>query len=163
MKSLVVYSTQTDNTKKLAYTLYDSLPGEKEISFVGDAPDPNDYDFVAVGFWLMAGKPDPKAAEYLERIKAEQAIFLFATHGAAKGSDHARQGMQHALEIAAGASVMGTYSCQGEVNPMVLAKVRAKPQPPVWLDDTATAVGHPDESDFAELKEIVAALPLKTL
>ena len=48
MKSLVVYSTKTDNTKKLAYTIYDSLPGEKEISFVGDAPDPNDYDFVAV-------------------------------------------------------------------------------------------------------------------
>ena len=31
MKSLIVYSTKTDNTKKLAYTIYNSLPGEKEI------------------------------------------------------------------------------------------------------------------------------------
>jgi len=162
MKSLVIYSTQSDNTKKLAYALYDSLPGEKEISFVGGAPDPDDYDFVAVGFWLMAGKPDPKAAEYLEKIKAEQTIFLFATHGAAKGSDHAQQGMQHARELVSGAAVIGTYSCQGEVNPKVLAKVKAKPQKPVWLDDTATAVGHPDESDFAELKSIIAALPLNS-
>ena len=74
MKSLVVYSTQTGNTKALAYAVYESLPDDKEISFVGDAPDPGEYDFVAVGFWLMAGKPDPKAAEYLEKIKAEETV-----------------------------------------------------------------------------------------
>ncbi len=160
MKSLVVYSTQTDNTKKLAYALYDALPSEKEISFVSDAPDPGDYDFVAVGFWLMAGKPDPKSATYLEQIQAEQKAFLFATHGAAKGSEHAQQAMQAAREIISTADVLGTYSCQGKVNPKVLAKVKAKPQKPVWLDDTGTAVGHPDEGDFEELKNIIAALPL---
>jgi len=56
--------------------------------------------------------------------------------------------------------VVGASSYQGEVNPKVLAKVKSKPQPPVWLDDAATAVGHPDEGDLAELKEIIAALPL---
>ena len=160
MKSLIVYSTQTDNTKKLAHTIHETLPDEKEISFVGDAPDPGEYDFVAVGFWLMGGKPDPKAAAYLETLKDDQVVFLFATHGAAKGSAHAAQGMQLARDIVSGASVVGAYSCQGEVNPKVLAKVKAKPEPPVWLADTATAVGHPDEKDLAELKEIIAALPL---
>jgi len=160
MKSLIVYSTQTDNTKKLAYAIHASIQGEKEISFVSDAPDPEGYDFVAVGFWLMAGKPDPKAAAYLEKLAEDQVVFLFATHGAAKGSEHARQAMQVARDMAAGASVIGTYSCQGEVNSKVLAKVKAKPQPPVWLDDTATATGHPDEKDLAELKALVAALPL---
>ncbi len=162
MKSLIVYSTQTDNTKKLAQTIHESLPGEKEIKLVDDAPAPGEYDFVAVGFWLMAGKPDPKAAAYLEGLEADQTVFLFATHGAAKGSAHAQQAMQAARELAAGASVVGTYSCQGEVNPKVLAKVKAKPQPPVWLDDTATGVGHPDEKDLTELKEIIAALPLNS-
>ena len=160
MKSLIVYSTQTDNTRKLAHTIHESLPGDKEISLVGDAPDPEAYDFVAVGFWLMAGKPDPKAAAYLEGLKDEQQVFLFATHGAAKGSAHARQAMQTARELAAGASVVGTYSCQGEVNPKILEKVKSKPQPPVWLDDTATAVGHPDAGDLSELKVAIAALPL---
>jgi flavodoxin I len=160
MKSLIVYSTQTGNTKKLAHTIHETLPDEKEISFVGDAPDPGEYNFVAVGFWLMGGKPDPKAAAYLEKLKEDQVVFLFATHGAAKGSAHAAQGMQLARDIVSGASVVGSYSCQGEVNPKVLAKVKAKPQPPVWLADTATAAGHPDEKDLAELKEIIAALPL---
>jgi len=160
MKSLIVYSTQTDNTRKLAHTIHETLPDEKEISFVGDAPDPGEYDFVAVGFWLMGGKPDPGAVAYLEKLKDDQVVFLFATHGAAKGSAHAAQGMQLARDIVSGVSVVGSYSCQGEVNPKVLAKVKAKPQPPVWLADTATAVGHPDEKDLAELKEIIAALPL---
>jgi len=161
MKSMVVYSTQSDNTKKLARALYESLPGEKEICYVEDAPNPESYDLVAVGFWLMSGKPDPKSAVYLEQIKADQRIFLFATHGAAKGSEHAQQAMQAAREIVSGANVIGTYSCQGEVNPKVLAKVKAKPQQPVWLDDADTAVGHPDESDLTELKNIIAALPLR--
>lgn len=155
-------NTQTDNTRKLAYTIHESLPGEKEISFVDDAPAPEAYDFVAVGFWLMAGKPDPKAAAYLEGLKEDQKVFLFATHGAAKGSAHAQQAMQAGRELAAAASVLGTYSCQGEVNPKVLAKVKSKPQPPVWLDDAATAVGHPDEGDLAELKAIIAELPLNS-
>ncbi|MCP3951080.1 MAG: flavodoxin family protein [Desulfobacterales bacterium] len=161
MKSLVVYSTQTENTKKLADTIHATLQGDKEIRFVEDAPEPGNYDFVAVGFWLMGGKPDPKAAAYLETLKDDQVVFLFATHGAAKGSGHVVQGMQVARDIVSGASVVGSYSCQGEVNPKVLAKVKAKPQPPVWLADTATAVGHPDEKDLAELKEIITALPLK--
>jgi flavodoxin I len=160
MKSMVVYSTQSDNTKKLARALYESLPGEKEIFYVEDAPEPEGYDLVAVGFWLKSGKPDPKSAAYLEHIKPDQQTFLFATHGAAKGSDHARQAMQAARDLAPGANVIGTYSCQGQVNPKVLAKGKAMPQRPVWLADTTTAVGHPDEKDLAELKEIVAPLPL---
>ena len=160
MKSLVVYSSQTENTKKLADTIHETLPGDKEICFVGDAPEPGEYDFVAVGFWLMGGKPDPKAVAYLETLEDDQVVFLFATHGAAKGSGHAAQGMQLARDIVLGASVVGSYSCQGEVNPKVLAKVKAKPQPQVWLADTDTAVGHPDENDLDELKEIIAALPL---
>lgn len=160
MKSLIVYSTQTDNTKKLAYTVHDALPGKKEISFIDDAPGPEAYDFVAVGFWLMAGKPDPKASAYLEGLKEDQKVFLFATHGAAKGSEHAQQAMQAARNLAAGASIVGTYSCQGEVNPKVLAKVKAKPEKPVWLDDADTAVGHPDDGDLAELKKLIDALPI---
>ena len=160
MKSLIVYSSQTHNTRKLADAIFESLPGEKEIRTVEEAPDSNGYDFVAVGFWLMAGKPDPKSAAFLEGLEADQPVFLFATHGAAKGSPHANQAMETARELAAGASVVGTYSCQGQVNPKVLEKAKSKPQPPVWLGDTATAVGHPDAGDLAELKEIIAALPL---
>lgn len=157
MKSLVVYSSQTGNTKKMADAVFETLTGEKEIYAISDAPDPDGYDFVAVGFWLKAGKPDPKSSEYLEKI-GEKSLFLFATHGAAQKSVHAENAMNHAKNLATEAKVVGMYNCQGEVAPKILEKVRAKPEPPVWLADAPSAAGHPDESDIDELKHIVSAL-----
>ncbi|VEN74935.1 Flavodoxin [Candidatus Desulfarcum epimagneticum] len=157
MNSLVVYSSKTGNTKKLADALFEALEGEKEIFPIADAPDPDGYDLIAVGFWLMAGKPDPQSTQYLEKIR-EKNLFLFATHGAANKSDHARNALKTAGELAAGSRIVGSYNCQGEVNPRVLEKVKAKPSPPVWLDDVPGAVGHPDASDITEIKRLASSL-----
>ena len=122
MKTLVVYSSQSGNTRKLADAVFDFIDAEKEIYPVDEAPDPNGYDSVAVGFWLKAGKPDPLSLEFLSKIKAQQ-LFLFATHGAATGSAHAEGAMSHARSLVSEAKVLGTFSCQGEVNPEVLERV----------------------------------------
>ena len=157
MKTLVVYSSQTGNTKKLAETVCESLPNGTLMCSVDEAPNPDDYDLVALGFWLQAGQPDPKSAGYLEKLKGHQNVFLFATHGANPNSEHAKNAMARAQSLAENATVTGTFSCFGEVNPKVLAKVKAKPQPPVWIDDSAHAVGHPDQRDLQRLRASLAA------
>ncbi len=81
MKSLIVYSSQSENTKKLADTIYKSLEGEKDIFSVDKAPSTKGYGLILVGFWLMAGKPDPKSSEYLSKLGKDDRLFLFATHG----------------------------------------------------------------------------------
>ena len=101
MKSLIVYSSQSGNTQKLAQAVYETLTGEKEMYTVSEAPDPAGYDFVALGFWLKTGKPDPKSTEYIGKI-GKKPLFLFATHGAAAGSDHALKAMNHARSLAPG-------------------------------------------------------------
>lgn len=154
MKTLVVYSSQSGNTRKLAEALFETIPGEKEISPVTSAPEPSGYDTVAVGFWLKAGQPDPLTKEFLARIR-DQRLFLFATHGAAAGSAHAQDAMTQAKRLAPAAKVIGTFSCQGEVNPKVLEKAAQKPEPPAWLNDAPTAVGHPDGNDIMNLKKAV--------
>jgi len=160
MKSLVVYSSQSGHTRKLAEAAYEALPDGKEIASVDEAPSPAGYDFVAVGFWLKGGNPDPKSAEYLKKT-AGATLFLFATHGAAAGSDHVKKAMNTAAELAKGAKIIGTFSCQGEVNAGLLEKVKARPDPPVWISDADTAMGHPDEDDLSAIKkEITQALPV---
>ena len=154
MKALVVYSSQSGNTKKLAEAVYEVLPDEKEIHPVDEAPEPSGYDLVAVGFWFKSGDPDPKSAEYLKKISGTK-LFLFATHGAAPDSDHARKGMEAAKALAKGAEIVGTFNCQGVVNPGLLEKVKARPNPPEWIADADDAVGHPDENDINALKEKV--------
>lgn len=159
MKSLILYSSQSGNTLKLAKAIYDNIHGEKDIYPIEDAPASGvNYDLVALGFWLQAGKPDPKAAAFLEKCQPQAKVFLFATHGAAKGSDHAKAAMDHAIGLVNGARIIGTFSCQGEVNPKVLEKVRQKDTPPPWIKDADTAVGHPDDSDMEELVALVKQL-----
>ncbi len=152
MKALVVYSSQTGNTKKLAEALYETLSCEKEIFPVAEAPDPSSYDLVALGFWFQAGKPDPKSAEYMAKVK-DNKVFLFATHGAAVGSDHVKGALDQARELVPEAEVIGSFTCQGEVNPKVLEKVKAKRTPPPWIGDADDAVGHPNQNDLNELKQ----------
>ncbi len=158
MKTLIVYSSQSGNTQKLAEKIYDALDGGKDLFPVDQAPDPDGYDLVAVGFWLMAGKPDPKSQAFLAGLGSQSRIFLFATHGAARGSDHVKNAIQHAVEMTNNADVAGVFTCQGEVNPKVLEKVSQKPEPPGWLPDAPAAIGHPDEADLKELEELIKKL-----
>jgi flavodoxin I len=154
MKTLVVYSSQSGNTRKLADAVFDFIDAEKEIYPMDEAPDASGYDSVAVGFWLKAGKPDPLSSEFLSKIKTQQ-LFLFATHGAAKGSAHADSAMSHARSLVPDATVLGTFSCQGQVNPEILERVSQKPEPPVWLKDAPLAEGHPNRNDMQELEKIL--------
>ncbi len=155
MRSLIVFSSQSGNTKKLAEAVAEVLPGEKKMVTVENAPQNlQDVDFLAIGFWLMGGKPDPKSSELLSRIKGKR-VFLFATHGAAKGSAHATSAMAYARQLAEGAQIIGSYSCQGEVKATVIEKASSKEPPPAWLADASLAAGHPDEHDIAELKTIL--------
>ncbi len=156
MKTLIVYSSQTGNTKKLAEAVNQVIEGEKTFCPVGEAPEPDGYDLVMLGFWLMAGKPDPKSAEYLAKL-GDTKLFLFATHGATVDSDHAKKAMEIARSMAPAARVAGEFNCPGEVNPAHLEKVLKKDPQPVWAKDGHKAAGHPDSSDIDRLTAAVKA------
>ena len=161
MKQLVVYSSQSGNTQKLAEEIFRQLPDEKDIKPVAEAPSPSGYDLVYVGFWFKAGQPDPASMEYLKKCSNSK-IFLFASHGAAAGSEPAKMGMNKAIEATGGATVAGTFSCPGEVPDQVMETAAAKdPQPP-WLKDAPEAKGHPNGNDFMNLSEALIAAGLKT-
>ena len=161
MKHLVVYSSQGGNTKKLAEEIFRQLPEDKEIAPLAQAPDPSGFDVVCVGFWFKAGQPDPDSQEYLKKCSGVK-VFLFASHGAAPGSEHAKMGMNKARELAGDATIIGSFDCQGEVPDKVMETAANKdPQPP-WLKDAPAAKGHPDASDFMALSEALVKAGLKS-
>ena len=161
MKQLVVYSSQSGNTQKLAEEIFRQLPEEKEIAPVSEAPDPSAYDVVCIGFWLKGGQPDPASQAYLKKC-GNCKLFLFASHGAARGSNPAKLGMNKAIELADGATILGTFSCQGEVPAKVLENAANKDPKPDWLDDAPSAKGHPNGNDFMDLSEALTKAGLKT-
>ena len=158
MKTLIVYSSQSGNTKKLAVTAQHACGEGATLLPVEEAPaDLSTFDQIGVGFWLQGGKPDEKTQAFLAKV-SNRKLFLFATHGAAKGSAHADNGMKAAIAMVPETELVATFSCQGQVNPKVLAAAGQKNPPPPWLVDAPAAAGHPDSSDLAEFHQLISHL-----
>lgn len=151
MKRLVVYSSQGGNTRKLAEAAFARLPEDKDIFPVAQAPDPKEYDVAVIAFWYKGGQPDPDSQEYLKKCGGAKKLFLIGCHGAAPNSDQARMGMNMARDLAAGANIVGSFDCQGEVPGQVIENAGNQNPQPAWLRDAQTAKGHPGDNDIYNL------------
>ena len=161
MKTLVVYSSRTGNTKKVAQAMAEVMPG-CELLPVEEAPSSVDqYDVVAVGYWVDRGMPDAATRAWLEGVRNARLAF-FGTLGAWPDSDHARECMARgealALEPARGNVVLGSWLCQGKIDPKIL-EVMAKmagnvhPMTPERRARIEEAAKHPDENDCRRAQE----------
>jgi len=160
MKNLVVYSSKTGNTKKLAEALYEHIPGEKQIAPVSEAPDPGDFTFIAAGFRIENGEPDPEIQEYLKKILDDCQVFLFATHASERGSDIVKAAMKKARDLAKRARIVGEFDCLGEVPEDKLNEARQQTPEPAWVKDAEKAKGHPDQEDIREMLKLIDSLDL---
>lgn len=161
MKSLVVYSTRTGNTRKLAQALYEMLPEPKDLFSIETAPSPDGYDFIALGFWVDRGTADHATLQYIEKIKGKK-VGIFGTSGAFPDSDHTRECMESVTQLLAGNAVLGGFICQGRIDPAVARKMdRLAPEDetaPNRPDRIAEAARHPNEKDLQNLRAAFAAM-----
>lgn len=155
MKSAVIYSTLTGNTKQIGEAIFAALPGEKEIFAVEEAPvDTAAYDLVFVGYWVDKGTADPKAKAYLEQLE-HQKVALFATLGAYPDSDHGKKSLENGATLLKESNeVVGTFICQGKVDPKLveaMSKMFGKDHPhgmnPERVKRLEEAAKHPNEED----------------
>ena len=155
MKNLIVCSSKTGNTNKIAEAIFDILPEPKELFSVEDAPSPDLYDFIAVGFWVNRGMADEKAQEYMKKIKGKK-VGIFATLGAYPNSAHARDVLNWARQILDGNDVLGEFICQGKIDPDILDKMpkdgvhAMTPERKIRIEE---AKKHPNETDCLYAQE----------
>ena len=147
MKALVVYSSRTGNTRKIAEAIAAVLPG-CEIHPVESAPAPEGYDLVAVGYWVDKGIPDAQAKAYLETVR--------------DANDHARDCIAQGEALVNAPErrnrVIGTYLCQGKVDPKIVAMMQkmasdVHPMTPERKARLEEAAKHPDEADCLRAQE----------
>ncbi len=155
MKCMVVYSSKTGNTKMIADAICEALPQSTEIYPVHNSPDPDEYDFIAVGGWVDKGMPDEAIQSYMQKIHNKN-IGIFLTLGAYPDSQHASESIQKACELLKDNNILGTFICQGKVDPklieMMTQMTKDKPDHPHAMNDErkarlAEATKHPDEQD----------------
>ena len=79
MRTCIVYSSCTGNTRKVAEAMAEAsgLP----CCALRHDPDPQDYDLLAVGFWVRKGLPDARPQRYIQSIQDKNNI-TFGTLGA---------------------------------------------------------------------------------
>ena len=82
MKILVTYRTRTNNTKKIANTIFNEISVEKDIKPWDEVETLDTYDYVFVGFPIERMGPIEKDIIWLNEFAKGKKIILFVTHGA---------------------------------------------------------------------------------
>ncbi|MDD4733208.1 MAG: flavodoxin family protein [Desulfovibrio sp.] len=160
MRLLVVYSSRTGNTRQVAQQALAAWKGKVDIHPVEQAPSPDGYDVVAVGYWVDKGKPDPRAAGYMAGL-AGQRVAIFGTLGASPASGHAEDVRRAALDVVQGNDVLGSFLCQGRIDPELIKVMAASGHHPMTPERRANieeAAKHPDANDLAEARRFFEQL-----
>ena len=170
-KWLIVYSSVTGNTKQIAKAMYSAFAeNEADIFSIKDVDKIvlDDYDYIAVGYWLTRGAPDRAVQQLLSEISGKT-VVLFQTHGAEIGSEHAVTAFARAASrLGNDCDVLGTFSSQGKINPALLARRQnsADKNDPHAANERnrkrwENAAKHPDENDLQRAKDFISAMKHK--
>lgn len=164
MKTIVLYSTRTGNTKKVAEAIASALPTGTPCVSVKEVPsDIASYDCVFLGFWVDRGSADKDSQETLKTLHNKH-VAIFATLGADPKSEHAAASLQAGADfLPTGVDVAGTFICQGAVDPKLIEMMYKKfpaghPHGKSPERDAlhAEAAKHPDAADLAHAKAFAA-------
>ncbi len=163
MRVLVTYLSATGNTEEVAHAIYHSVIHEshKQMLPLELADEFEDPDVVFVGFPVVEERVPEAVADYLRGLPDGLELALFCTHGSYRGGEVALRAMVSALELAAGKTILGTFSCQGEVPAEVIDALHGHPEHAGWLLEAKGSVGHPSADERDEAREFARHVLVK--
>ncbi len=159
-KSLVVYSSLTGNTKKVAEAVAQVIPN-CDIVTVDEVPaNLDEYYFISVGYWVDRGLPDKKSKKFIKSIK-NMNVALFGTLGAYPDSPHAKGCMRDSeamLKVEGkNNNVLGSFLCLGKIDEKLLDYMGkfmgdSHPMTPERKARLLEAQTHPDNNDLTNVQ-----------
>lgn len=153
MKYLVIYSSRTGNTEKIAMEIFEALPGKsKDIQRVEEQKGEADMYFV--GFWNDKGICSGDVMEFLESLHGKQ-VAIFGTCGMGGDAEYCRQVSKRVEAlIPEDNRYLGSFICSGKMAPGVLKRYQMMqdkqdgPQIRRMIQAYEEAMLHPDEKDL---------------
>ncbi|MDH4211785.1 MAG: flavodoxin family protein [candidate division WOR-3 bacterium] len=116
MRVIVVYYSQTGNTKKIAQAIFQVIKTKKHLKEVKEIDSLEGYDLVFVGFPLHYGGPAKPAKNFLEKHAQGKKIALFVTHSTREDSKGLQKWLAKCKKVAQEAELVGFFNCQGNIN-----------------------------------------------
>ena len=150
MKALVTYYSQTGNTEKVAHAIYEAIPTAKELKPIRKVETSAGYEIIFCGFPVLAHSVPEKAQPFITGLPAGQKIAFFSTHGSLRGGRLPKQAFDHAIGLAARATILGHFGCRGRVDQNIIDALMQKPEHKTWAEEAQSAEGHPDKGDMED-------------
>ncbi|WP_044565066.1 flavodoxin family protein [Anaerococcus provencensis] len=159
---LIIYSSKTGNTKKVAEAIKEvnpyatilptNLVNEKII---------NESSHIIMGYWIDKGMPDKNAMDIIEKIHNKK-VGIFFTLGAYSDSDHAKKAEEKSIILfnKNNNEVLKTFKCQGKIDPELTLMFENLPadHPHAMNEERRKrhldAKSHPDENDLKMAREV---------
>lgn len=160
-KTVVVYSSLTGNTKKVAEVIYDIIDGEKAIYSVDEISHEclQSYSRFIFGFWVDKGTANSKIRKMLSKIENKEVAF-FGTLGAKPESAHGQKVYRRLTELCSKKNtLLGGFLCRGKVDEKLVEKMKKfplniiHPLTPERTERIESAKSHPNEKDFEDAKK----------
>ncbi|WDV46425.1 flavodoxin family protein [Clostridiaceae bacterium M8S5] len=161
MKSIIVYSSLTGNTKKLAESIRNDVYNDTVFASVDEVTEINNYDLIILCYWVDKGTCDGKTLKLIEKIENKK-IIAMGTLGAYPDSDHAKKCKENVkVAINEHNEHLGSFLCQGKIDERLIERFKSLPadHPHAITEEKIKrykeASKHPNEQDFKNAREFV--------
>lgn len=155
MDAMVVYSSVTGNTRKVANEIFAAIPGDKKDIQSIEEYNGKDADTFFVGFWTDRGTCSADIIDLLSCLQGKN-VALFGTCGMGRNQkyyDEIRDKVK--VFIPDDCRYLGTYMCQGKMPIQVRRKyeqwLTGNPHPEQvkrMIQNFDEALLHPDREDL---------------
>jgi len=153
MNILVAYYSETGNTRKVAEAIFAGIQHTKKKLLPFDqAEDLDNYDLIFCGFPVPHHSVPAKMTHFLQGIPQGKKLALFATHGSLRGGEKAISAFYAAMSLTSGRTILGTFSCRGQVKFQLLDEWMEKPHERTWAMEALSANGNPDAFDLEDAR-----------
>lgn len=161
MEYLVIYTSNTGNTQKVAMKIFDAIPGRsKDIERLEEYHG-EEADTYFVGFWNDRGTCGSAVMDFLSGLHGKK-VALFGTCGMSGDKEYFKQVESRvSVFIPEDNEYLGCFLCGGKMMPQVLEKYRQmqaindSPQIRAMIAAYDEGMLHPDGKDFEDAKNFV--------
>lgn len=159
---LVLYESESGNTKKVAATIFSRLPGQsKELIDIATEKSIPEAAVYFVGFCVHKGTCSMAVSDFLNDLSGKQ-IALFGTCGMGDSPDYYSQ-IEHRVNawIENDNEYLGCFICQGKMPQKVRQKYETMRTPEntaqvdIYIRNFDEALTHPDSLDLEHAKVFV--------
>ena len=164
MKYLVVYTSKTGNTEKIATEIFKTLPGKsKDIQRVEEL-NGQEAETYFVGFWNDRGTCSGSIMDFLSSIHGKR-VALFGTCGMSGDKEYYKQVESRVSGfVPDDCQYLGCFLCGGRMRPEILQKYRQmqqvndSPQIKKLIAAYEEGMLHPNQEDLDKAKRFVLSL-----